>query len=428
MRILDQDHILTPEEYRWRTTRLKRYLRGPLNFVEGLRHRLQPVANGRNRALRVAAWRQFLDTCLMIDEFNRDAALLRNQPGLAPQLQSRTSAGLWRLGDGERLPAQLRTLIALRSTAAVLAARLDATFGWAQFRLFVFLGAAVGFFDVYDHSHAGEVLDPGGKGGHHHHPFYLVLVFLFIGLGVLDVVRVHYQRTDARRLDYRALAEAVRVRLYWAAAGLGVSVADSYLGQLRGEISWARLTLKILAPPPPVWSEAFRHQAREHQVEQLLLVKKEWVDGQLAYYRQNVRRRDRRSRGFKTAGLTFAGASVLFAASCLVIPIAYRLAGLGPVDYPPDVLLVASNVSLVIGALLLVYNERESNEDLAKQYERMAEVFHRASTELKDALTATPPDIATAQGAIHALGNEAISEHSQWLILRRNRPFEVPVP
>jgi hypothetical protein len=50
-------------------------------------------------------------------------------------------------------------------------------------------------------------------------------------------------------------------------------------------------------------------------------------------------------------------------------------------------------------------------------------VFTRGAAEFRDHLEAG--DVESAQRVLETLGHEAITEHAQWLILRRNRPFEL---
>ena len=73
--------------------------------------------------------------------------------------------------------------------------------------------------------------------------------------------------------------------------------------------------------------------------------------------------------------------------------------------------------------MLVAYCERRSHEELAKQYERMATIFMQGETELGTALN--KEDIEGAQKVLLELGQEAILENAQWLVLRRNRPFEL---
>src|SRR5439155_912606 len=47
----------------------------------------------------------------------------------------------------------------------------------------------------------------------------LLLVVLFSATGFLTWWRYHHSRHEAYRYDFRALAEGLRVQVYWAAAG-----------------------------------------------------------------------------------------------------------------------------------------------------------------------------------------------------------------
>jgi hypothetical protein len=377
-------------------------------------HRLrQPFSSPSKSPL--AAWRQFMEKMQAVDEFNRDISSTSHKPELRQRLESKKKSSVWHLSEHGRVPEELHHLLLLRETAAVLAAQLEGKFAKWQSALFFLVFLGVFIFDVYDHASLfgsnSEILS--------HKPVLVRLFLLAIGACLAIAGWVWSQRLNERRLDYRALAETLRVRIYWALAGIGISVADSYLGQLRGEISWARLTMKISAPPPMLWQERFQGQTPEHQLEQLRLVEKEWVNGQAKFYEDSFGKRRRAHAWFRVRGLSCVGLS-------LAIAVWLSLPDHG--KHPPDVVLVLVNVLLLIGALLLLYSERQSNEDLAKQYERMTELFKAGGTELKAHLHAQPENIKAAQETIIALGKEAISEHSQWLILRRNRPFEVPVP
>jgi hypothetical protein len=50
-------------------------------------------------------------------------------------------------------------------------------------------------------------------------------------------------------------------------------------------------------------------------------------------------------------------------------------------------------------------------------------VFTRGASEFDDHLQAG--DVEAAQGVLETLGQEAVAEHAQSLLLRRNRPFEL---
>lgn len=415
VKVAKQEYILTPEELRWKTTACDRFwqLFAPFEATRQGEGNPEGLSDEAQR-LRFAMWRQFIETGETIDDFNRDVADNSNNAELIQRLENKKSSTLWNLADNIRLPEDLRKLILLRETSAVLAGKLDGWFLFWQKTLFLILFFGVSSLDVYEH-----YLFEAGPGVSGHNPLllcgFLVLVFICIGIATL----VWYWRLNERRLDYRALAETLRVRIYWAVAGIGMSVADSYLSQLRGEISWARVAMKISAPPPAVWREYFQSQTPDHQIAQLCQVEKEWVIEQSKFYWNSFLKRHKAAGWYRARGMAIAG---------LGVALALGLAFSGHREHPPDVLLVAINITVLAGALILVYSERQSHEDLAKQYERMTEIFKHGASELKAYLHDDPKNIMAAQRTIIALGHEAISEHSQWLILRRNRPFEVPVP
>jgi hypothetical protein len=67
---------------------------------------------------------------------------------------------------------------------------------------------------------------------------------LFLAFGI--VKGAQFRHLERQALDYRALAEALRVQIYWMAAGISESVAASYLQQMRSEMSWIRQAVRAV--------------------------------------------------------------------------------------------------------------------------------------------------------------------------------------
>jgi len=107
--------------------------------------------------------------------------------------------------------------------------------------------------------------------------------------------------------------------------------------------------------------------------------------------------------------------------------------------HPNHALLLGSALIIVLGGFFNAWCEKQSHEELAHQYNRMNSVFSLGSQELEtalaelDGLTNQTPRDQKAEEAIHArirsffeiLGQEAMTEHASWLMLRRARPFEL---
>jgi hypothetical protein len=263
---------------------------------------------------------------------------------------------------------------------------------------------------------------------------------------------VKRRRLDERRLDYRALAEALRVRRAWAVAGIGRSVVDSYLAQLRSEMSWARRALQHVSAPPSVWQEEFAALTPDQQRERLARVKEEWVRGQIKQFEKSHKKEERWASLLRRIGFALAVVGWLWIPLLLLIGSgAAPKSGVAeekPADrprakdsepsaesrtarvrnsaiHPAPWWLIASGLLVIVGGLCVAFCERRSHEELANQYERMRVVFESGQKELDRRLAKN--DIQGAQAVLQALGNEAIAEHAQWLILRRARPLELHI-
>ncbi|MEJ0008422.1 MAG: hypothetical protein WDM77_19190 [Steroidobacteraceae bacterium] len=91
---------------------------------------------------------------------------------------------------------------------------------------------------------------------------------------LLTLILIWHRRLDAqgRYLDYRALAEGLRVQFYWRLAGLTDNASSSYLRKQLDELRWIREALRATgAVPPPLSARAD-------------LALKCWIHGQADYY------------------------------------------------------------------------------------------------------------------------------------------------
>src|SRR5206468_751545 len=88
-------------------------------------------------------------------------------------------------------------------------------------------------------------------------PYDLVYLGL-LAVTYLTFLRVRRLGHQPRFLDYRALAEGLRVQFYWRLSGLTDSAADHYLRRQKGELDWIRAALRagdildgVAVPAPP---------------------------------------------------------------------------------------------------------------------------------------------------------------------------------
>jgi len=145
------------------------------------------------------------------------------------------------------------------------------------------------------------------------------LVFLGAALLVIGcyVARRLYQQRGYfdRQIDYRALAEGLRVQFYWSVAGLSQSVATHYLQRLRGETSWIRAAIAAVSSPQHDDVLAFRKFSAQEQNARLRAISGGWLGEQLLFFSGATHRQSLRRQRVGTIGLIllFAGITVIVA-------------------------------------------------------------------------------------------------------------------
>lgn len=230
---------------------------------------------------------------------------------------------------------------------------------------------------------------------------------------LLTVVLFWHRRLDAqgRYLDYRALAEGLRVQFYWRLAGLSDNASSSYLRKQLDELCWIREALRATgAVPAP----------RTAQPE---LTLKCWVHGQATYYAQRARLHEQRMRRIERYSQVFLALGLFSALSLVVFWRALeRLTG-----WHHWAVLVMG-FAPVAAALWEAYGERLGARTQANQYARFATIFRRAERFI-DALEQQAPSASRRErerAVLRDLGREALIENADWVLLLRDRPIALP--
>ncbi|MGI9066387.1 MAG: DUF4231 domain-containing protein [Pyrinomonadaceae bacterium] len=143
--------------------------------------------------------------------------------------------------------------------------------------LFLVAVLAVLSFEVYAHLLA--------------HPFVLAIYPLSLASAVSLYFLAKRKEFQNKHLDYRALAEGLRVQLFWEIAGLSDEVADHYLRQHRTELEWIRNAIRgwnvIAGPDCASGSSAHEVRGSAPMVEFVL---KHWVEDQRTFFDRATRR------------------------------------------------------------------------------------------------------------------------------------------
>jgi hypothetical protein len=262
----------------------------------------------------------------------------------------------------------------------------------------------------------------------------MLYVLGFVGISVV-VGRAHIERHQERFLDYRALAEALRVSMYWRILGIASpngdavsllpgmrapgTIADAYPIKQPSELAWVKIALRALelVEPGDCLSAQGRLDAAGHAV-----ARHGWVQGQYAYFRTRGYRLKRHADIISAHGLLL-GASTPF----VIVPIVLAfttpaLAGGG--SALRTMLLIASGLLPGIGSIMNEYSERLALSARARQYDRMRMLFERAYEVLSEQLE--PGNAALTRAIYLELGQEAMRESAEWVSTYRQRPIQPP--
>lgn len=243
---------------------------------------------------------------------------------------------------------------------------------------------------------------------------FLAAYFLALALSLTLLLWGRARAYERRFLDYRCLAEGLRVQIFWRLAGVPLEVEQAYLRKQSGELDWIRQALRaggLLRPPGPPVPGALR------------LVLDGWLADQVRYFgrpghegRAAARHRLRATlqrTAWSMYGLTLLLACVVWAgwgSDLLVV-----LMALGPASY----------------SLIQMYLDRSCLSDEAQEYAQAGLVFGLAEQRLRALLEHEPPDPAREAEAMNLLvelGRDALVENGDWLLLHRKKPVEfIPV-
>lgn len=250
-------------------------------------------------------------------------------------------------------------------------------------------------------------------------------VLLAFALGGLLALLARRRGWDRRCLDYRALAEGLRVDFYWELAGVRAHFDDAFAheGFLHryAQLEWMRAAMRVAnlscaLSPGPATPQAFQHTLAA------------WVGdpdlpdgpGQLHYYRRSIatlKRRltlsERASHAMLIGGLSVA---VVLAADA-ALRLFEQPVVLAPA--PRGLMLTALALLTAYTAILEIYLAEKADRTLIRQYQHMESLFALAARELRSVRREVD-----RLGILRTLGHACLTEHAQWILSHRDKRID----
>ncbi|RLQ20414.1 hypothetical protein DWB85_17865 [Seongchinamella sediminis] len=216
-------------------------------------------------------------------------------------------------------------------------------------------------------------------------------------------------------LDYRALAEGLRVQFYWCLADVedfhGTAFTyDNLMQKQDVELVWIRHMMR---------SVSTAGRANTCKLEQgLALAIEHWVGGawanagQLAYYHDAGQ-----ARANKLKRDALFGQLTLWAGISTALYLLFMAAELG--EHSTNVLFIMMGLLPLLAGIREAYAYKKADKELTKQYLFMFRTFSVASEKLEQS-----QDRETRCAILKALGETCLEEHAEWILLHRERPLE----
>ena len=382
-------------------------------------------------------WENFDALVTLTRHFNRDAAELQKQPN-GPRRLARSIDHLFTDakdgaavdGDARKHALEAAPLWChLYSVADTLAQDRQRQFKRDWKLLFSCAFVAFFFFAVCTHAatHVAPAIIAALLAAYSLSFLVIVVVFL----------RAVHGRHQERFLDYRALAEALRVAVYWKLLGIGSRYSDAKTGQpeQRGvdplatiaqaypiqqptELAWVKICLRTLEP----LDKALGRGGERIDPIGHALAQRFWLRGQLAYFR----RQGLRHNEWAEANETRAGVLTILSAFLFVPLLIYLF--VFDVDFHwrgtslQQAIVVLLGLLPGVAAALTGYTERLAYKAQARQYDRMRMLFERACELLPDTIDGETAGLA--HGLYRRLGTEAMQENAEWVAIYRQRPIQ----
>jgi hypothetical protein len=261
----------------------------------------------------------------------------------------------------------------------------------------------------------------------------------FLGvMAVMAIVAGHVRgrSLDTKFLEYRSLAEAMRILFFWRMLGLKQQVWLSYLSKHGTVVRWLRHAVRSLEFTQD------RRLASTHggvaSDELYTIAMERWVNDQINYFKRATVTCDRHYWRWiwvqrVAVILTFASSTLLAAMTFSYSNDLQSWRSDALIVFPFSVVPIADfiqQLQTVVGFAAAAgiaargFLLRSADLELAKQFTATREIFEMAVHKI--AQIADGHLERELPAIFEMLGREALLEEAEWLWLRHSRPFEAP--
>ena len=243
-----------------------------------------------------------------------------------------------------------------------------------------------------------------------HWAIFAYFVFIALSIGAFRVAELAgWQR---KYVDYRVLAEALRVQYYWALGGISMDNPsrfshDRFFNGRDLDLGWIRNVLRFTG---------LRSDSEQlASAEDIQLAAQYWVGsqttGQFGYY--HLKSRQKLRQHTRTGRITTACFVAGLLSACVLAVASHSLPGV-----VVNLLVATMGLLPLVAAARQNYAHRIAQRELVAQYDQMHNIFSFAARLLQNAV-----DSKDKQSILQELGEAALNENAQWVLRQRERPL-----
>lgn len=253
---------------------------------------------------------------------------------------------------------------------------------------------------------------------------YLLSILLFIGI----IGWAKCRKNRIRFYRFRAVAEALRVQIFWRIAEIDGCVSGHYRTHQLPETEWLRAAingLDVLLEAPD------KKNFNKSRTERLTFVREVWINGQLKFFKKRLDEGQKESSFFNLKSLGLVWLALIIPSPFIptwmnsLYDWNYLYAGAGIVLYNGLLALIP-----ILG-LIIFWGEFKQPQSELDRYKQMLFPFDRAFLLMKLELEKDEPQesedkIEELHPILLQLGTEAVSENAAWYLSLGERELTLP--
>ena len=204
-------------------------------------------------------------------------------------------------------------------------------------------------------------------------------------------------------VEYRSLAEGLRVQFFLRLSGLHEDHADPYLRKHRDHLQWIREVMRS--------ANLFDPQSEPNLCD----IKEGWICKQYEYYRNTADKNNKLSRKLEKLQNTFFLLGIISILIAIILKVAHIY----------NILLVSTVLITFfpfLAGLIEVYISRSTVEITGEEYKRMEKILEKANCEWNKA-----KKDSTKVEIIKEVAKEILRENGDWLLLHHHVSDKIPL-